>query len=569
MKLKKLAYKALSGLMTIAFAVTLLTSCGNESSDRLVENIPADAVMVVKLNPKQIIENSGCSVNNGKIVLSEKYRDALRQSVGATAVGIADTYLAYTEGINMDAVMMYGIQRGYHFDNVVIATVSDEEIVKKNLRDIFGSQSEEDGFTVFRADGYTIALKEGMMWSARNLDFIEQNIEKAQQKNISSLSKVSEALSADNAFAMVVNIPTLKESMDTDRLRRKLERNGISATLTDKILSVTDDVVCMTADLKGNTLTGELFLVDPNNNRAQFGKVFNNIDTDFLKNVPADANFIAACGSISDPDVKDLLQQAADEANRFSGTKDGITDLFTKVDGTVAGAIECNTLLKKNPVELVSMNEADLMALFMSEIKFCFIAHYPAANIQQFSTMLRDELNKNGIPYSTDGNNMNKVDFLGLMNGYFGEKNGYFFTGNNLAKDNARDLSGKFSGKRMVLYSNAPVNPVAASMGWNFGSETEIWLEDDAFKFKNTLTGTNLNYIQAFLEPLTDMSNIQKLMAFIQEMRQAVNSKYGAYNDYYDYYGSYMDDSDYIYDYEEYDEFIPDDSPLNDSTLYM
>lgn len=569
MKLKKLAYKALSGLMTIAFAVTLLTSCGNDSSDRLVENIPADAVMVVKINPKQIIENSGCSVNNGKIVLSEKYKDALRQSIGTTAVSIADTYLSYTEGINMDAVMMYGIQRGYHFDNVVIASVSDEETVKKNLKVICGNQSEEDGFTVFRAEGYTIALKEGMMWSARNLDFIKQNIEKAQQKNIASLSKVSEALSSDNAFAMVVNLPILKESMNTDRLRRKFERNGISASLTDKILSVADDIVCMTATLKGNTLTGELFLVDSKNNRAQFGKVFNNIDTDFLKNVPADANFIAACGSISDPDIKTLLQQAADQANRFSGTKDGITDLFTKVDGTVAGAIECNTLLKKNPVEFVSMNEADLLALFMSEIKFCFMAHYPASNIQQFSSMLRDELNKNGIPYSTDGNNMNKVDFFGLMTSYFGEKEGYFFTGNTLAKDNAKDLSGKFSGKRMVLYSNAPVNTAAASMGWNFGSEAEIWLDDDAFKFKNTLTGTNLNYIQAFLEPLTDMSNIQKLMSFIQEMRQAVNNKYGSYNDYYDYYGSYMEDSDYIYDYEEYDEFIPDDSPLNDSTLYM
>lgn len=87
MKLKKLARKALGGLMAMALVTCMLTSCGKSgSSDKLIENIPADANVVMKFNMQQVIENAGCSVDNGKIVLSEKYSDAIRQAAGATAL---------------------------------------------------------------------------------------------------------------------------------------------------------------------------------------------------------------------------------------------------------------------------------------------------------------------------------------------------------------------------------------------------------------------------------------------------------------------------------------------------
>lgn len=67
MKLKKLALRALGGLMSLALVACMLTSCSKSGSgDKLVENIPASAFMVVKINPQQIIENAGCTVDNGK-----------------------------------------------------------------------------------------------------------------------------------------------------------------------------------------------------------------------------------------------------------------------------------------------------------------------------------------------------------------------------------------------------------------------------------------------------------------------------------------------------------------------
>lgn len=68
MKLKKLALRALGGLMSLALVACMLTSCSKSGSgDKLVENIPASAFMVVKINPQQIIENTGCTSTTEKL----------------------------------------------------------------------------------------------------------------------------------------------------------------------------------------------------------------------------------------------------------------------------------------------------------------------------------------------------------------------------------------------------------------------------------------------------------------------------------------------------------------------
>lgn len=174
MKLKRLALNALGGLMAVALAACMLTSCGKSagSADTLVENIPSSSVFVLKINPQQVLENAGCSVDNGKIVLSKKYSDVIKENAGATMLNVVNQYLAYTEGIKLDAIMLFSADAGAK-SAAMTALVSDAEPVKAHLKELFGNQTEENGYTVFKNTGVVIAVNDKMMWVADNMAAIE------------------------------------------------------------------------------------------------------------------------------------------------------------------------------------------------------------------------------------------------------------------------------------------------------------------------------------------------------------------------------------------------------------
>ena len=293
MKLKKLALRALGGLMSLALVACMLTSCSKSGSgDKLVENIPASAFMVVKINPQQIIENAGCTVDNGKIVLSQKYSDVIKQQAGAAALNVVNSYLAYTEGIKLDAIMVAVTADG---DGIGVGMLSDAEPVKKHLKELLGNQSDEDGFVVFKASGHmVVAIKDNMIWWSDGLGSIKKQIEKAAESNIASLKGVGDILSDDNAFAMVINLPEANKKLAAhgEDIKSELTRNGVPAGLATKLANVMDYYACGSMKFDRNTVSGEFYLIDKDGNRNEFGKMLNVIDTDFLKNVPADANAV-------------------------------------------------------------------------------------------------------------------------------------------------------------------------------------------------------------------------------------------------------------------------------------
>lgn len=533
MKLKKLARKALGGLMAMTLVTGMLTSCSKSgSSDKLIENIPADANVVMKFNMQQVIENAGCSVDNGKIVLSEKYSDAIRQAAGATALKLANEYLSYTEGLNLDALMLFSTDARCR-DFAAVGTLCDAEAVKTHLKETLGNQKDEDGFAVFKVDGGgVIALTDNMIWIASSMHTIANQIEKAKDGNISSIKAVADMLSADNAMAFSVAFPNLKSMMEKQgkSFSRELVKQGVPESLAEKIASVLDYYACGSVTLDGNSLLGEFFLVDKDGNRAQFGKALNPINTDFLKNVPADANLVAACGNIADPDLQKVVDDAVAEfkANPYNGEARQYVDLFGKWDGTAAMAIEANELAKADPFALANMSENELGMFILSNLKVTAMAHYPADVIANYVSLIANQLSQAGAAPVAGQNGMYSVvtDAFSL---YFGNSNGYLTFSNYAGAGDSSSLADKFNGKRMALYSKSDVNPTMAKFGWNFGSEGMMWLDDDALKFKTTLTGTDANFLQAIIEPLTDMDNLSAMMEYFQQL---MSNRYSSY--YYD-----------------------------------
>lgn len=544
MKLKKLAFRALGGLMSVALVACMLTSCSKSGSgDKLVESVPASACFVMKFNPKQVVENMGCSVDNGKIVLSEKISNAIKTQAGAPALSAVNNFLAYTEGINLDAVVLFTTSdRGR--DMALATTISDAETVKKHLKEIIGNEKEKDGFTVYDIeDGGVIAINDDMLWVAEKLSVIQKYIEDAAAGNISSLAGVADVIAADNALAFVALMPNIVDGHTAKEAEEELLKEGVPAGLAADLASVVDCYVCASVKLNGNAADGEAYILDKDGKRKEFGKIVNVIDTDVLKNIPADANFVAATGNIADEEIKGLIAQKYNELKSDPYGADAALGFgfLAELDGPAAIGFDMSSLINCDLSQFFTMSENELSKMVLTNLKFALTAHYPADVVNRFSEYVCSTLQSQGEAPEAVADGFHKVAVPDLFDMYFGNKNGYFTITNYNGEGDCTALADKFAGKRAVIYSRSDVNPTLAELGWNFGSEGMIWLEDDAIKSHIELTGTDANYLQAIIEPLTDPANIEKLMSMFSSLDKRVYDSGSEYEFDYDYDSVYED----------------------------
>lgn len=126
-------------------ALLVVTSCSNVDS-KLENQIPADAVMVAKLDVLNFIEHSGIDIKDGKIVLPQKFMDMLRD------MG--------TDLSNFDAEGAKFVESGVDFKNsiycfvpadakgdalVALVPVSDAKKLQAYIEDQAGAKMEDKG----------------------------------------------------------------------------------------------------------------------------------------------------------------------------------------------------------------------------------------------------------------------------------------------------------------------------------------------------------------------------------------------------------------------------------------
>lgn len=546
MKIRKIAKTALRGLMSVALVAVMLTSCKKGgSSSALIENIPASACFVLKMNPQQVIENTGCSVENGKIVLSEKYTDAIR-NINPGAVSMANSFLSMTEGLDLSSMMLFLTDMSRGRDVALVGAVNEPETVVKNLESITGvAGRDRDGFKTFSIeDEMMIAVGNNLIWFASDMSVINRHIEDAQEASLASVAGVAEFLSEDDALAWMVSLPKVKEEFERhgNSIEQELIEEDVPANLAGKIADVFNYNACISFKLDGSTLCGRAFLVDDNGQRNEFGKMLNEIDPGFLANVPANANSVIAMGSIADEDVKNLIKVEADHlrGRQYRADEVEVLDFLTAWDGTAAMAFDTNDVVFGWD-DLKSMNEQEIMMYVMQKIKMVAMVHLPSEMISKYTNNICSMIQAANMPFNTVDTDYYSIEVPDAeITGYFGNKNGYLTFG-NCDGEGATNLSDIFAGQRMLYYFTQGANPMMAEYGWDFGSEGVFRVGDDIVEFNVTLTGTTSNFLQAIFEPLTNPETIQKLQELAESM-------YGGYNDY-DYYEyeSYEEPDEYYY----------------------
>lgn len=488
----------IANMVAFLAIVSMLSSCSKSSE--LAGLVPADSDAIVKINPRSIFDNAGCTIENGKIKIPAELMSAIPDKEIRMGLNVACNY---TEGLNLDEVFVFV----FNNDLFVLAKMDDPEIVERNITDIFDKPEAFDGYKCFDTDNGLFALKDNILWLAESKKAFEKYLKANVSNFITENSSVTDYLSADNTFAAV--IPTNI-------------RMGFPSEFSGKY-------IVANFNLDGKKGSYELGVMDKDGKRMDFSSKFADINPDFLAFMPSDANFVAAIGGIADDTLKNGIEVLANQV--------GMAPIFKGLDGPIALGVSISPNITYE--ELMSINPNNISSIF----KMSATAHYTGSqaesNVNYFKSMLAGGANMvstaEGFKVSEDG-----IDI------YIGADKGYLVASNfPTTSQGFKDLSGKVKGYPIVAYTAIAPCKLTRSIGMNYGAESLTWLDSDGLKGEFKLTDTDLNVLQAYLQMLTNPT-FQKFLNFYLD-------SFLSYDDYYDY---DWDDMDEVVDevsFEDYD----------------
>lgn len=550
MKIKRLFAVSFASVALAALSLVGLNSCSSEA-EGLVEKIPADATYVMKFNLAQVIENSGCTVENGAIKLSSALQETVKEMGGTAAVAMAQSWLDKFEGLDLSAFILFA--NSFDEDDVYgLAQMTDPEAVKSTISGMVGSPQEISGYDVYDMDDVLLCIDGQYIWIAESVDKVKVIEALAKDKNIGSKPGLKDLLLQDNAFAIAVNLPACVEAENQrqtkwrkswgedkpfdleENIREELE-DEVAPSLVDKITGILDDYACISMKFDGNVVSGEAYLMAEDGTRNPLGEMVGEIDTDFLANVPESSTFVAVMGQITDPDLQKLFKQA-------SYYMEGYGDLLTDVNGTAAWAAGLNC----PPMQLVNTliqarSDKDMMKALLAHFESTVMVHYPESTITKYASMIGVLLQQSEMNYTSIGDDQYQVTLPvdgQYITSYFGNNNGYFtFSNVPFSKVGNGSLASHFEGRRAVMFGYSEPGQYS-DLGVDFGNESTMWLEADAIKFETKLTGTDKCFIEAYIDMVCNPKFQESMMAIFDQ----IEDRY-SYDDY--------DYSDYSYEYAD------------------
>lgn len=299
---------------TVAFAVAfmalaLLTSC-NKADNALMDNIPADATFVAVVNVEEIAKNAGCEVSSSGIKLSPEVKPLFEAVVGQQLLNNVTTILPY---IDARHVMAFDEKQEF----ILTYLISDADAYAKAMEEAVGHPQSNDGFTVYAGRLVTV-VKGHQAWTMEGtpdhvISVVDRVLDKAAEDNFTTHHGLAEYIDESEAVGMVVNLAALG-----------MKDNGtwLGAHFKFESMSAQADIQLMLSD-------GEIVPVDG----------FCNIDSDFLRYVPADFNYALAIGVESGATLAGWLQMVMPMMPfEQRGMLDAVMPFLSRIKGTVAVA---------------------------------------------------------------------------------------------------------------------------------------------------------------------------------------------------------------------------------------
>lgn len=198
-------------------ALMLVTSC-NKVENKMESQIPADALLVVKANVPQLVENLGVEVKDGQMVLPQKFSQMLTDMGVKMDEFKAESGKLLESGIDFKHsiyAFMPNVQlaKSGDFTLVAMIPVADEAKFKDYLaKEMKVTLEEKEGLPLATQSGTTYALKDGIFYcAAGNVDnpAAKLNALASLEKNMSDNKAIVKALDASDDVNLYVDTKNL------------------------------------------------------------------------------------------------------------------------------------------------------------------------------------------------------------------------------------------------------------------------------------------------------------------------------------------------------------------------
>lgn len=249
--------KKLFFAMSVLLGVMLISSCGGDSTAKLLKAIPAETDMVVIGNAKTIIESAGGSMSDSRITLPQIITDKLGTSDMEDLEKVND--VLKNSGIDTEqAAMTLSYQGG---EPVFVFMLTDRSKFISYIEEKgFEQEKEQGGATYYSTTTYDseydsdyddnsyVAVKDNYAYFVANvwvkskfkpLKALEEMIEDASKQPLAD-TEIAEYISSGNAGGVSIRIP--------EELMKEMRSNGIPTQFAEMYKGY----VCLNGSLEGD-----------------------------------------------------------------------------------------------------------------------------------------------------------------------------------------------------------------------------------------------------------------------------------------------------------------------------
>lgn len=293
------------------FLLSGLVAC-NKDSEKLLETIPSTANFVADVDLPEVLKGLGAEVNNEELIIPDSMK-FISAVFGENAKEIINNFY---QAFHTNHFTFF--QDSITGNSVITMLVRDNKAVDKLFENM--KVEKKNGYKVcVNSDGVTLLLKKNQFWALKSdnaVEEIDNILSSAKESNMAQMTGLVDFLQREECASIVSNI----DGFGTD-----------------------GQWACMDLVVKNNkvVINGQLMETD--------GKVvelegLQPLQTDFLRYLPGDMNFVAAIGATRTTDwsLLNKIMSTAEDA-QLAGFYDTIVPYLHSADGTVAIATTIDT----------------------------------------------------------------------------------------------------------------------------------------------------------------------------------------------------------------------------------
>jgi hypothetical protein len=466
-------------MMLVTVVSLMMTSCGQKDTAELLDNVPADADVVIKVNAEKIIENTGSTVSDGKIQLSAEL-DALVNQFYRKDKKLIDKVL---ESGCVDYTSLIFAQKGE--DVFGLVSVTDESKLKSIFKDLNMKFNGNGDWDVTDNNG-GFYLHDGILWIGHtdDLDNVKKFQKAASENPYSSLNWQSSYLQEDAMFNALFNV---------EKLDGSLKVQLAEATNGDAIKK---GFIALKGNLAGQSLKVIGQCKDSAGKKITFGNNVKNLDTFFMKYLSDKDIAVLAMSLPENYDWGKAISQAILAYGGYcdDDTREKIAAVLNNFEGTLAiGAGPSGSLMSfVNP----SPNNWDVVVAVQTK----------SGKADELIAQLSKVLTDTGLNVESDGNG-------GLTAGTYGfnvsiKKDGDAIVVSNrsLYPSQGTDINANvFSGKTGEFIAQIPKdNSILSSLGVPFGVQIDASTANDELNIEVKLLDTKELFLAGIIKLVTD-----------------------------------------------------------------